>query len=604
MQSSSPTGADALAGPCTLQGVAYNLLREVGSPTNPANDAEYTLGRQATEAFDKLSVECEGDSSLMSEKELRDLYHDPAMRLSRELVEKTDLKGLPLCDSHGHRVGVITRSWVDNNELRVEARVDDPETAKKVRDGTYGALSLGVESLRDGPGMSRILKRNFKEVSVCAQPFFPGCKITMCAHKPRRSRTLRELNDRWKRKTPKPSDARAGAKTGAKAKTGAEAKTGANGGETKSSDYKSLPFLIRTFRGGSSSIDESNENESTDRNMTDQAPPQQTAAAVPPAQPQQPQQAQQSPAAAKRQQRDSAVKNEALRRKVKVLEANAAKSNERLADFEAREEAARVKYGEDQKENLTQFLKAMVASQGLESVDDLHDQVKDACQVLFTEPDSEHTAKAMWGLVKERNEHVAAAETFESQLSELQAKHDELVNDRDAGNRAPASSYDDVFEAGADEDEDEEKEEGDAEFDFGGSDRDEDAYDADPEKDGNDAMDEEPAPTPARTSAPPRVRRSPFAGRSPASRITGRKRSRQQERAPRNPWRAGNAPGQAITMKAAKRARVISRKLPQTQTDARNSAQLRWLMQADVPSVHDKTASHLAGRLVENRDVY
>ena len=92
----------------------------------------------------------------------------------------TNAAGLPLHVEHETDkapVGNVLASWEGSRgEMRVMAKVDDPEIASQIRNGTMRGLSLGTDCIQSMDG--NVLSRSQKELSVCEEGRRSGTWIT------------------------------------------------------------------------------------------------------------------------------------------------------------------------------------------------------------------------------------------------------------------------------------------------------------------------------------------------------------------------------------------------------------------------------------------
>jgi len=90
------------------------------------------------------------------------------------------LSGLPLHVEHDTRlpsVGNVLASYEGpRRELRVIAKVDDPDIAAKIRSGELRGLSLGTDCVKGMDG--QVLSRSQRELSVCEEGRRNGTWVT------------------------------------------------------------------------------------------------------------------------------------------------------------------------------------------------------------------------------------------------------------------------------------------------------------------------------------------------------------------------------------------------------------------------------------------
>jgi hypothetical protein len=98
-----------------------------------------------------------------------------AADLNAAEIRSTNLAGRPLLNEHDHdaHVGTVQASWEGRNgELRMAARVTDPNAIRDVKRGALRGLSLGTDMLMDDDGS--VLYRGQSELSLCAEGKRPG----------------------------------------------------------------------------------------------------------------------------------------------------------------------------------------------------------------------------------------------------------------------------------------------------------------------------------------------------------------------------------------------------------------------------------------------
>jgi len=113
-------------------------------------------------------------------------YHDPAVTLSDADMDAFDgTEGSPLCVEHETKdvVGVVRHSWIGDGQdraLKIIGRISlDTERgrtiAAQVRAGVFKGLSVGYATeIADG---NKMCGKEFREISLVAEPFFPNCNI-------------------------------------------------------------------------------------------------------------------------------------------------------------------------------------------------------------------------------------------------------------------------------------------------------------------------------------------------------------------------------------------------------------------------------------------
>ena len=128
-------------------------------------------------------------------------YYDDAVKLSTHDLETFgrknvasicgNLAGKPICVEHDPNfvVGEVTYQWVDDyGDVRITGRVytDTPEgreKAEQLAHGDFRGLSVGYSAgVQDGfDGSTHVGYKEFDEISICREPFFPGCQISVSA---------------------------------------------------------------------------------------------------------------------------------------------------------------------------------------------------------------------------------------------------------------------------------------------------------------------------------------------------------------------------------------------------------------------------------------
>lgn len=85
-----------------------------------------------------------------------------------------------LADTHGHRVGKVTQGRIDFlGRLRVVMELsakEYPDLVRKLQDGTYKGLSLGLKHFVD-PDTLSVDRKKIIEVSICPEGDLPGTGI-------------------------------------------------------------------------------------------------------------------------------------------------------------------------------------------------------------------------------------------------------------------------------------------------------------------------------------------------------------------------------------------------------------------------------------------
>ena len=122
-----------------------------------------------------------------------EFYYDSAIQLCEADLERfVSLDGKPLCYEHDNEdeIGYIHHAWVDaSQELRIMGRIyiDTPrgrEIAQNVKNGHFRGLSVGYQTPIETnymSGKNTLLSKQFREISLCKEPFFRGCDISVTA---------------------------------------------------------------------------------------------------------------------------------------------------------------------------------------------------------------------------------------------------------------------------------------------------------------------------------------------------------------------------------------------------------------------------------------
>jgi len=118
-------------------------------------------------------------------------YNDPAVVLSEADLDRfKGTEGKPLCVEHNlnDQVGVIHHSWIGDGakrSLKIIGRVtlETPRGRQVVADikaGKYRGLSVGYGTdlvSNAYTGVTELEAKNFREISLVADPFFDGCNL-------------------------------------------------------------------------------------------------------------------------------------------------------------------------------------------------------------------------------------------------------------------------------------------------------------------------------------------------------------------------------------------------------------------------------------------
>lgn len=122
-----------------------------------------------------------------SNRESREsFYHDPAVKISdANLDEWNGIQGYPLCIEHNDAVvvGEVKHTWLsDDRRLQVMARIPLPEGERVVADikaGKYTGFSVGYgNDIVEKDNREYIAGKRFREISLVAEPFFEGCRLS------------------------------------------------------------------------------------------------------------------------------------------------------------------------------------------------------------------------------------------------------------------------------------------------------------------------------------------------------------------------------------------------------------------------------------------
>lgn len=116
-------------------------------------------------------------------------YYDDAIRLSEADVKAfNNLKGYPLCVEHdeGDEAGEITHSWTDEEgKLKFMARVNvktpkGRDIWRKIHQKELACVSVGYTPYICETS-KQVKGKQFREISLCKQGFFPGAGISVTA---------------------------------------------------------------------------------------------------------------------------------------------------------------------------------------------------------------------------------------------------------------------------------------------------------------------------------------------------------------------------------------------------------------------------------------
>jgi len=118
-------------------------------------------------------------------------YNDPAVVLSdADLDRFNGTEGKPLCVEHNlnDRVGEVFHSWIgdgDKRSLKIFGRVSlesvrGRQVVADIKAGRYKGLSVGYGTelvSNHRTGVTELSDKNFREISLVAEPFFDGCHL-------------------------------------------------------------------------------------------------------------------------------------------------------------------------------------------------------------------------------------------------------------------------------------------------------------------------------------------------------------------------------------------------------------------------------------------
>lgn len=116
----------------------------------------------------------------------RGYYYDESIKLNSDDI--AGFVGKPICLEHDPsvEVGQITAAWKDrDNHMRITARIFTDtavgeQTFHRINNGDLRGFSVGYDVHTN---QNRIVGKDFNEISVCQEPFFPGAAITVAASK-------------------------------------------------------------------------------------------------------------------------------------------------------------------------------------------------------------------------------------------------------------------------------------------------------------------------------------------------------------------------------------------------------------------------------------
>ena len=165
-----------------IWGTAYNLLAAANTISVTASistEGNRTMSPEARRIIDQRQYSARPFSN--SERQV--IYHDDAMRITKnEIQDLQMLYNYPIHDNHKNvRVGSIIDGFLTNDStIKILGEITDPAAIAKIDSGEYKGLSVGYTRKMDENNQV-VGPIHFKEVSVCPEPFFPGCTIAISA---------------------------------------------------------------------------------------------------------------------------------------------------------------------------------------------------------------------------------------------------------------------------------------------------------------------------------------------------------------------------------------------------------------------------------------
>jgi phage head maturation protease len=108
-----------------------------------------------------------------------EIYHHPRVRLNKSKDDlKLENKPIYLEHNTSNKIGSVLCSWLDDNQIKILAEVYGPdELIEQIECGDINSLSMGY--VVD----TKTNTKSIKEVSLCKEPFFDGCKFSVAASK-------------------------------------------------------------------------------------------------------------------------------------------------------------------------------------------------------------------------------------------------------------------------------------------------------------------------------------------------------------------------------------------------------------------------------------
>ena len=165
-----------------IWGTAYNLLATANTISVTASistEGNRTMSPEARRIIDQRQYSARPFSSY----ERQVIYHDDAMRITKnEIQDLQMLYNYPIHDNHRNvRVGSIIDGFLTNDStIKILGEITDPAAIAKIDSGEYKGLSVGYTRTMD-ENNQMVGPIKFKEVSICPEPFFPGCTIAISA---------------------------------------------------------------------------------------------------------------------------------------------------------------------------------------------------------------------------------------------------------------------------------------------------------------------------------------------------------------------------------------------------------------------------------------
>jgi len=166
-----------------IWGTAYNLLTAAGNTLSVtasiSTDGNRTLSPESRRIID----ERQHLARPFSKDERQIIYHDDAMRITRsEIKDLQMLYNYPIHDNHKNvRVGSIIDGFLtDDSTIKILGEITDPAAIAKIDSGEYKGLSVGYTRTTNADN-EVVGPIQFREVSICPEPFFPGCNIAISA---------------------------------------------------------------------------------------------------------------------------------------------------------------------------------------------------------------------------------------------------------------------------------------------------------------------------------------------------------------------------------------------------------------------------------------